>query len=166
MLNSALHFSLGVSLVSGAQPGVRWLGNPIVVSVLLALVMIRADWQLPPVLETSVSMLGATAIPLMLMTLGVSLASLKISHLREALVLSGARLGIGFASALLALAWVPAEPVLAGVVLVQSSMPVAVFNYLFAERYQRHPQQVAGMVVVSTLMAFIGLPFLLRYVLG
>jgi len=48
-----------------------------------------------------------------------------------------------------------------GVVLVQSAMPVAVFNYLLAARYERHPEDVAGAIVISTLVAFAGLPALL-----
>jgi len=52
-----------------------------------------------------------------------------------------------------------------GVVLLQASMPVAVFNYLFAERYQRAPEAVAGMVVMSTLLSFITIPALLWWLL-
>jgi predicted permease len=47
------------------------------------------------------------------------------------------------------------------VVLLQSAMPIAVFNYLLALRYDRHPQEIAAMVVISTLVAFVTLPFLL-----
>jgi hypothetical protein len=52
-----------------------------------------------------------------------------------------------------------------GVVIVQSAMPVAVFNYLFAQRYGREPQVVAGMVMVSTLLSFLLIPLLLVYLL-
>ena len=50
-----------------------------------------------------------------------------------------------------------------GVVILQSAMPVAVFNYLFAMRYGREPQVVAGMVMVSTLLSFLLLPALVLY---
>ena len=50
--------------------------------------------------------------------------------------------------------------------LIQASMPVAVFNYLFAQRYGRSPAEVAGLVLVSTLLSFLSLPVLLWYVLG
>ncbi len=33
-------------------------------------------------------------------------------------------------------------------------MPVAVFNYLFAQLYRREPAEVAGMIVISTLISF------------
>ena len=44
-------------------------------------------------------------------------------------------------------------------------MPVAVFNYLLALRYDRNPQEIAAMVVISTLVAFVTLPFLLAVLL-
>ena len=45
-------------------------------------------------------------------------------------------------------------------------MPVAVFNFLFAVRYGNQPEEVAGLVVVSTLMSFATLPLLLVRALG
>jgi len=44
-------------------------------------------------------------------------------------------------------------------------MPVAVFNYLLAIRYRRSPEEVAGAVLVSTILSFLSLPALLWYVL-
>jgi hypothetical protein len=44
-------------------------------------------------------------------------------------------------------------------------MPAAVFNYLFALRYERSPEEVAGMVVASTLLSFLTLPLLMWSVL-
>jgi hypothetical protein len=44
-------------------------------------------------------------------------------------------------------------------------MPVAVFNYLFAQLYRREPAEVAGMIVISTVLGFAALPALLLLVL-
>jgi predicted permease len=44
-------------------------------------------------------------------------------------------------------------------------MPVAVLNYLFAARYDRSPEEIAGLVLVSTAISFITLPGLLLLVL-
>ena len=57
------------------------------------------------------------------------------------------------------------EGVERGVLILQSSMPVAVFNYLLAVRYQREPGEVAAMVLISTVLAFALLPFIVSYVL-
>jgi predicted permease len=42
---------------------------------------------------------------------------------------------------------------------------VAVFNYFLALRYNPKQEEVAAMVLVSTVIAFIGLPFLLLVIL-
>jgi predicted permease len=52
-----------------------------------------------------------------------------------------------------------------GILILQSTMPVAVFSYLFAVRYNRQPADVAGTVVISTVMSFLTLPLLLWFVL-
>jgi len=57
------------------------------------------------------------------------------------------------------------EGVARGIMILQSAMPVAVFSYLFAVRYNRSPEEVAGTVVISTLLSFLTLPALLWYVL-
>ncbi len=46
-------------------------------------------------------------------------------------------------------------------VIIQCAMPVAVFNYLFAQRFNRAPEEVAGLVVLSTLITFAALPLVL-----
>ena len=55
------------------------------------------------------------------------------------------------------------EGTLRNVILLQSAMPAAVFNYLLAMQYQREPAIVAGLVVSSTLISFITIPLLLLY---
>ena len=42
-------------------------------------------------------------------------------------------------------------------------MPAAVFSYLFAARYERDAEDVAGIVLVSTLLAAVALPFTVSY---
>ena len=49
--------------------------------------------------------------------------------------------------------------------ILQSSMPVAVSNYLFAVIYKREPEEVASMVLISTGMSVVTLPILLLYLL-
>ncbi len=54
-------------------------------------------------------------------------------------------------------------PLAQGVLVVQSSMPVAVFNYLYALRGNRSPDQVASLVLCSTLLSFAFIPLLLTW---
>ena len=57
------------------------------------------------------------------------------------------------------------EGVMRAALVLQCAMPVAVFNFLFVERYNNQPGEVAGMVVISTVLSFATLPFLLAFVM-
>ena len=61
--------------------------------------------------------------------------------------------------------WLELERVARGVLILDCAMPVAVFNYMMAERYDRTPAEVAGTVVISTLLALGTLPLILAWVI-
>lgn len=156
-------FTLGVWLYSGQAAMSALLRMPIIYSVGLSLIVLITGVSLPGWLLKTTEMLGSFTIPLMLLTLGVSLAQLRITDMQRAVVLSLLRLGIGFAAgfavaAVLNLPW-PAR----GVLILQSSMPVAVFNFLLSQRYNSYSSETAGLVVVSTLLSLVSLPLLLRF---
>jgi predicted permease len=45
-------------------------------------------------------------------------------------------------------------------------MPVAVFNYLFARMYGADPDEVAGLVLLSTLASYVTLPLVVAFAMG
>ena len=77
-----------------------------------------------------------------------------------------AALILGFSIGLLTVEVLQLEGIIRGVVIVESAMPVAVFNYLLAARYERHPEDVAGAIVISTLISFLTMPALIIFALG
>ncbi|MEQ9444412.1 MAG: AEC family transporter, partial [Rhodospirillaceae bacterium] len=114
----------------------------------------------------TVDTIAGMVIPLMLMSLGISLSRLRPNDLMRSTVYSVARLCLGFAAGVGISALLGLDGVARAAVIIQSAMPTAVFNYLFALRYDNRPTEVAGIVVVSTVLSFMTLPFLLAYVLG
>lgn len=165
MVMSLVHFTLGIALLSGKSVVREMLTNPIVYSLVAAVFMIYTDTSLPRWADNTVQLLGGFTIPLMLLTLGVSLASLRIQSFTKSVTFAVLRLGIGFGVGWSIATLFGLQGVARGVLILQASMPVAVFNYLLAMQYQREPQVVAGMVVVSTLLSFLWIPFLLVNVL-
>lgn len=161
-------FTVGLLLVSEGGWGDRFKDmarQPVIHSMIIALAMLVTGTHLPRWIDNTVTLIGGFAIPLMTITLGVSLATLRIGTWRRSFGFSVARifggLGLGWLSC-----WIlGVEDVSRSVVLLQSAMPVAVFNYLLALRYDRNPQEIAAMVVISTLLAFVTLPFLLMLIL-
>ena len=163
---SLTQFTLGLAIAAGSF-SLRELGkNSLVYAVLAALLVMVTDYQLPYWLANTVHIFGQFAIPLMLIMLGVSLAKLKITSLPRNLTLSCIRLIMGLGVGLFVSHLFGLEGVAKGVVVLECSMPAALFNYMLAMRYDNNPDEVAGLVVTSTLFSFATLPLLLAFILG
>ena len=167
MVLSVAHFPVGILMAGGREAGglMGIIKMPILYAIALAVLLMMSGAVLPGFLNNAVSLIGAMTIPLMLITLGVSLYSLKVSGWGKALLYSLIRILGGLSAGLLVVWWLDIEGGARSVVLIQSSMPVAVFNYLFAVRFDRQPDAVAGLVVVSTLLSFVSLPILLSWLI-
>jgi malate permease and related proteins len=164
--NSVGQFTLTPMLQSGAPPWRTLATTPVVYGALVGTFVLAADIALPEWVRTTIGLLGDLLIPLMLIALGNTLGGLRARRLPFAFGWGAARLVLGFA-----VAWLVAEAfgldgVAKGVLILQGAMPAAIFNYLFAARYDRHPDDVAGIVLVSTLLSALTLPLLVAYVLG
>ncbi|WP_430462923.1 AEC family transporter [Thalassolituus sp. LLYu03] len=168
MVLSVAHFPAGILLAGGRRAGglLGLLKMPILYAIALALILLWQDWRLPAALQNVVQLIGGMTIPLMLITLGVSLQRLQVGQWRTALLYSLLRIGGGLVVGLVVVSLLDLQGAARGVVLIQASMPVAVFNYLFAERFGRQPEAVAGTVVMSTLMSFATVPALLWWLLA
>ena len=75
------------------------------------------------------------------------------------------RLGLGLTTGLVVIWALDLTGIMAGVVFLQASMPVAVFNFIFAERFERSPENVAAVILLSTLVSFVTLPLLVGFAL-
>ncbi|MBV2133060.1 AEC family transporter [Pseudomonas sp. MAP12] len=165
LMLSVGHFTLGM-ILSGAEPSWRkLLVNPIILSLGAALVVMLFDLELPRWLANTVNLLSGTAIPMMLITLGVSLASIRVQHLGRGMLLGALRILCGGGVGWLIGHLLDLPPLAQAVLVLQSAMPVAVFNYLFAVRANRSPEEVASLVMCSTLLSFVVLPLLLVWLL-
>jgi len=160
-----LQMTVGVAFVSGSFSAKALLKMPIIPATILASVFLFSDLEVPVWLFNTTKLIGDLTIPLMLFTLGVSLASLQMGSLKRAVWLSVLRLGMGFGVGVGLVKIMGLSGPAAGVVILECAMPAAVFCYLFAQLYNQRPQEVAGLVIVSTFMGFAALPALLWYVL-
>ncbi|MFM9271555.1 AEC family transporter [Halomonas elongata] len=158
---SLFQFTLGTVFASRGNPLKSLAKTPTVYAILIALTLLLTDTDLPLWLANSVDLISGFTVPLMLITLGVSLASIQVRSLRSGIGFSLLRIPLAALAAwgigsLLAL-----SPMAHGILILQMSMPVAVFNYLFAQRSRREPEYVASLVFCSTLLSLIYLPILL-----
>lgn len=163
---SLVQFTFGTLITSRSGRPLRTLARtPNVYAILIALAILLTDTTLPLWLDNTLDLMSGFTVPLMLITLGVSLGSIQVRSLRS---------GVGFSllrtltAALLASAigyLIGLPPLAHSILVLQMSMPVAVFNYLFAQRAKREPAYVASLVFCSTLLSFVYLPLLLAYLM-
>lgn len=142
------------------------LTTPVIYAAAIGLVLMAFEVALPDWLTRVLSLIAGLAIPLMILALGHALAGFRIARLPRALGLGLARLGLGVTAGIVVSGLLGLEGLLRNVVILQSAMPAAVFNYLLAARYDRHPEDVAGIVLVSSLVAAAALPLLLGWLLA
>ena len=144
--------SMGESSLAASLKGL--LKIPAVYAVVLALIFIYLNWELPLPLSRSVSLLSDAAIPGMLLVLGLQLQNNHRTRNTRALVLAnGMRLlggmGIGFAMA--AIFGLQGMAYNAGV--LEASMPTAVLSTILATEYDTEPAFVTTAVFSSTLLS-------------
>lgn len=164
-VNSVIGFTMGMSISSGEISLKGVLTNPMLIAVIVTLAMVFGGIESPAWIVNTADLIAGLTIPLMLIALGASLGSFTVSGLGRSFGLSALRLGVGFTTGTLLAAVMGLEGAARGILILQCTMPVAVFSYLFAVRYNRQPADVAGTVVVSTVMSFLTLPLLLWFVL-
>jgi predicted permease len=164
-VSSVSNYTLGQALQSGAISLRQVLRMPMVWAIALSLALILTGARLPLMAERALQLLGAITVPLMLLSLGHALASLSVASFGRNAFFAALRLLGGFAIGW-GVAWgLGLEGTARGVLVIQSAMPAAVLNYLFAVRYGNDPQDVAGIVVISTVMSVVALPLFLLTVM-
>ena len=141
------------------------LYHPIFILSFSGLLVLILNLEIPSIIMTSTNYLGNIVVPLSLILLGYSLSNLKIKNLKKGLVYSIARFLIGVMSALIVIYLLEISGPMAGVILIMSTMPVALLNYIFTVQIDKDTTTVAGLVVVSTFSTLIFLPFLLEILL-
>jgi predicted permease len=166
MVISIAHFSIGMAIASGEKITLKhFYGNPILWAIVIACLFVGFELQLPVWFANSVGLIGQATIPLMLITLGVSLAQIKVSQWGVGLLYSVLRIALGLFAALITVNVLELEGVAKNVVILQGIMPVAVFNYLFALKAQKNVETLASLVMISTLLAMVAIPLVLSFLL-
>ena len=164
MVISMAHFSVGMAIATGDT--INWkhfILNPILLAITVASFLVFSESRLPIWLANSVSLLGQLTIPLMLLTLGVSLGQIRVKQFSSGLLYSLLRMLLGGSAAYLVVTLLGMEGLARSVVILMGFMPVAVFNYLFALKSQRNVETVASMVMISTLLAMVILPVVVYF---
>ncbi|RAR63297.1 MULTISPECIES: AEC family transporter [Halomonadaceae] len=163
---SLVQFTFGIAMSSRSGRPLRTLARtPALYAIAVALTLLLTETELPLWLDNTLELISGFTVPLMLITLGVSLANIRARNLSAGVGFSVIRIPLAALLAFIVGHLLGLPPLAQSILVVQMSMPVAVFNYLFAQRSGREPEYVASLVFCSTLLAFIYLPMLLAFLL-
>ncbi|MEM9717166.1 MAG: AEC family transporter [Pseudomonadota bacterium] len=164
-VTSILVFSLGIALVSGSFAMRRLISEPIFCGTVIGTTLLYTGLETPIWATNFLELIGQLAIPLVLITLGVSLARLNGSNFVRAGVLSLMKITL-----CAAIGWTVAQmfglsDLQRAVLILQLATPVAVTSYMLAQLYGSEPQEVATLVIASTGLSVLTLPILLSLLL-
>lgn len=165
VVSSVVSVTVSGGLYSGRTSFDILYKNPLVYGVLAAIPFMIAGQRLPAWLANTTELIAGMAIPLMLIALGVAISKLRLTFVTRSLGLSALKLALGFGIGTAVAELAGFEGAARGALILQFAMPVALHNYVFAQRFERRPEEVAGMVVASTALSFATLPLLLWAVL-
>jgi predicted permease len=165
IITAILNFTLGIYMVSQQTAWLSLLKTPLIQAALAGLVVSVTRVEVPTLLLTPIEMLGACAIPMMLLSLGVRLTDIDLSHWKIGLLGALVRPLSGALMFLLIRPWFTLTPIQAGGLLIFAMLPPAVVNYVIAEQYQQEPHKVAAIVMLGNVMSFVSLPIALAFAL-
>ena len=155
-----LHFTLGVLLAKKSFSFEILIKNMPIYGIIVSVIFLYFEWDVPGYLENTTFLLTYATIFLVLMSLGIALTRLKVVSWTHASILGAVRVVIGPIIGFALIKFLGLTGFAAGVLLIQSSMPSAVLTYLVGSMYseKRAVDNVASVIVTSTLMSFISAP--------
>jgi predicted permease len=156
----------GIWIAKGRNGLVEALRLPLLWGAAAGIAVAVTGTRLPGTVMEPIRMLGAMAVPLMLLTLGVQLRGLAVAALFHSAVAVAVRMGGGFACAWLFVEALDVRGVDRGVLLLMSVMPAAVINSVIAQRYGADPALVASAVVLGTFASLVSIPLVLLHAVG
>jgi len=160
-----LHFTLGVLLAKKSFSLEILIKNVPIYSILVAVIFLYFQWDVPGYIENTTFLLTYTTIFLVLMSLGIALSRLKVVSWTHASILGAVRVIIGPIIGFSLIKFLNLNGFFAGVLLIQSAMPSAVLTYLVGSMYSKRKivDNIASVIVSSTLMSFITIPIVVFY---
>lgn len=150
---------------AGAIEGVRQvIRMPATYAALLAFICKGFGIELPEGLYGTVKMVSGGSIPLMMVVLGMQLATIKTFRFNWQVLLSAVSIRM-IISPLLAfgfISFLDLDPMVSGVILVMSAMPSAASAAMFAIEFDTEPELVSSIMLVTTVFSFVSITVLLN----
>ena len=158
-----LNSTLGLWIAKGENGLSEIVRMPLVYGSVGGLTLAISGQTLPRLIMEPIEMLGAMAIPLLLINLGMHLRNLALRDVRHTVVVVAIRVIGGVTLATLFIALFGVSGVERKVLLLASIMPAAIINVIIAQRYSTDPSLVASAVTLGTLISLVTIPAMLYF---
>lgn len=152
---------------------VRVFYNPVTISSVLGLLVLVLEVPVAAFIADSLELLGQTAIPLALFSVGIALhpalESLRSGRISIELVLSGiGTKNLAFPLATVGLVWLIGQSASADWMItsiLMAAMPMSTSGYILSERYDKSGDLAAAILAGTTLLSIITIPAVTAIVL-
>ncbi|MUK88972.1 AEC family transporter [Ornithinibacillus sp. L9] len=139
---------------------------PATYAVVFAFILQNIAWEIPESVYSTLSMLGGAAIPIMMVMLGMQLASITSIKFNWQVIISGLSIRM-IISPLLAFGFIQllhVDPVIGAVILIVAAMPSAATTTMYAIEFDTEPDLVSSITLVTTLFSIISVTLLLNVI--
>ena len=162
---SLLVYSLGIYIAKG-QGGISEIFKlPLIYASIAGITINLTDTSLPKSILSTVEILGSATIPLMLISLGYRLHSTPLTLLNISIAGALIRIAGGGLVAYLITILFGIDGLNQKIIILSSSMPSAVINFIVSYRYKLHSELVASIISISTVLSLITTPVILAMIL-
>ena len=159
------HFTANTAISSGNYSLKRIILSPVLLSLIFSLIILFYKIEMPNFFNSITKILSGFVIPLVLLSLGISLSKINIKKLKIGFILGLFKLISGPFIGLLVVYLLKLDGNAAKVVILQASMPAAILTYLIAAQNNSYDQEIGTAVFVSTIGSAFSIPIILFFLL-
>ena len=164
-ISNLLQFTLGRWLIDHHARFGDLLKSPMVWSTFVGFAFALVHPPLPEFAAVTFRMVGEALIPMMLLSLGVRLTSIRWGDARLGVIGGLVCPLTGIAMAALLTPLLRLDPMQTGLLLLFGCLPPAVLNFMVAEQFRQEPGKVASIVLVGNMLALLFVPLTLAVAL-
>jgi hypothetical protein len=145
---------------------VNVLKMPTTYAAILAILFQPLNIEVPEAVYSTVSMVGDAGIPVMMIVLGMQLASITAIKINWQVIASAVTLKMAVAPlfAFLFVWMLDVDPLIGVVLIIISAMPTAATTTMYAIEFDTEPDLVSSITFISTVVSIVSLTILLNMV--
>lgn len=160
-----LQYTLGILILNYDESPFEIFRLPLVYSAIAGVLLSVSGWSMPVSVFRAFDLLGEASIPTMIFALGYKLSEVALTDVNKSFLVGGMRILLGVMLGALTVSIFKLDGVAAKVVILQSAMPPAIFNFVLAEKYNQDSERVASIILAGTLISVITTPVIIAFLL-